>query len=189
MTSVVFVTLSCLPLHCAPAPWLAEYVRVTHAVGPPANSTTAAATGTALYNTARNFSWLRSCYVTDVSKTQQMTTPYSHVCQVWDLETSHKADRTVKGQSYLQLKHQKMDIQLQSLWCHQWGLCTTGIQSLHYQTHHLPHQGSHGLARHFEAPEITVRCAFLSSQELTSLCCALTSDVCMHAHLHAILSL
>ena len=82
VTSVVFVTLSCLPLHCAPAPWLAEYVRVTHAVGPPANSTTAAATGTALCNTAHNFSLLQSCYVTDVSKSQQMTTQHSHVCRV-----------------------------------------------------------------------------------------------------------
>jgi len=79
VTSVVFVTLSCLPLHCAPAPWLAEYVRVTHAVGPPANSTTAAATGTALCNTAHNFSWLQRCYVPDVSKTQQVTTQHSHV--------------------------------------------------------------------------------------------------------------
>ena len=50
--SEVVVTLKSLPLHCAPAPLLAVYVRVTQAVGPPANSTTAAATGTALCSTA-----------------------------------------------------------------------------------------------------------------------------------------
>ena len=50
--SEVMVTLKSLPLHCAPAPLLAVYVRVTQAVGPPANSTTAAATGAALCSTA-----------------------------------------------------------------------------------------------------------------------------------------
>jgi len=105
------------------------------------------------------------------------------------LETGNKAfDRAQKGLSYLQLKHQKMDIQLQSLLCHQWGLCTTGIQSLHCQTHHLPHQGSHGLAPPFEAPEMTLLFTVLSSQELASLCCARTSHVRTRAHLHAISS-
>ena len=50
--SEVLVTLKSLPLHWAPVPLLAVYVRVTQAVGPPANSTTAAATGTALCSTA-----------------------------------------------------------------------------------------------------------------------------------------
>ena len=52
--SAVLVTLRSLPLHWAPPPWLAVYVRVTQAMGPPANSTTAAATGVALCSTARS---------------------------------------------------------------------------------------------------------------------------------------
>ena len=52
--SVVLVTLRSLPLHWAPPPWLAVYVRVTQAMGRPANSTTAAATGVALCSTARS---------------------------------------------------------------------------------------------------------------------------------------
>ncbi len=63
------------------------------------------------------------------------------VCMV-----AQQTNDAIKSRSYLQLKHQKTDIQLQSWWCRQLDQCTRGTETLHCQIHHLPHPGSHGLA-------------------------------------------